>query len=56
MAESIGHIQRMFENERAAGPLWVANFLTETRDESHRRLAVRAFMVVSRFLEGLAEQ
>lgn len=56
MAESIGHIQGMFVNERAAGPSWVANFLTEARDESHRRLAVRAFMVVSRFLEGLEER
>jgi len=55
MAESIGHIRGMFGDERAAGPSWVANFLTEARDESHRRLAVRAFMVVSRFLEGLEE-
>jgi hypothetical protein len=53
MAESIGHIRAMFGDERAAGPSWVAKFLTEARDESHRRLAVRAFMVVSRFLEGL---
>ncbi len=53
LAESIEQIREMFVNEQAAGPAWVANFLTEQRDESHRRLVVRAFMVVSRFLEAL---
>ncbi len=53
LAESLGHIREMFASREAAGPVWVANFLTEQRDEAHRRLVVRAFMIVSRFLEDL---
>lgn len=53
MAEAIGYIREMFRDEKEAGSVWVADFHTEQRNEAHQRLAVRAFMVVSRFLEAL---
>lgn len=56
MKESIAHIREMFISERAAGPVWVANFITDQRDESHKRLVTRAYMIVNRFLEMLDEK
>jgi hypothetical protein len=50
MNDSLVHIREMFKNERAAGPAWVANFITDLRDESHKRQVVRAYMVVTEFL------
>ena len=53
VAEGMGSIRQMFTDERSAGPIWFANFLTERRDTTHSMLVSRAFIVVSRFLDAL---
>ena len=51
--EGMDHIKRMFRTERAEGPSWVANFLTERRDEEYDRYRMRAFQIVQDFIRSL---
>ncbi len=53
--KAIQNIENSFKNDKANGPIWVANFLTERRDEEHRSQAVRAYQVVSEFLKAVHE-
>lgn len=55
VAKALENIENAFRNEKANGPIWVANFLTERRDEEHKSYAVRAFLVVSEFLKAVYE-
>ena len=54
--EGIDQIQKRFRNEKAEGPSWVANFLTEKRDDEHQRYRIRAFHIVNDFIESINDE
>lgn len=48
---AIKTIRSAFKDEKANGSNWVANFLTEKRDDEHKAHAMRAFQTVAEFLK-----